>query len=1132
MIYQLTENVPISDPEKGAWTKVLMNTANMKLKLTRKAAKLVLLQKLKQKGMGLNEVEEYSRKEARRGIGNAQVKESRRKEVVKVLMKGKVMSAMEELEGTKRQFSRLDSYLRRRWGHHAQVLAQFAAILQPEVRREWEDRRSKHKTKIDHLERRWKASQNRRWPEILEGIRYSDADLKRRAREAGREPEVRQEPLIYGGVRASEEEKSVLSLPPKFTTYGAINMEEIEVEAEVMIAKVKWELHARTDRLNEEQDGKWTKEWEEQQQQEKEVYNMGARTMVFANKRVTDLPTCRRTIPPRSLPISQTLVLNNLKSRLCEVSRGYMSDHCNDKGFIKKSNITEEEALGIRSIQRRVAEREWTVMPSDKSGKLTVNLRDNYLERLKAHTEGDQVVTVEDRGRLEKEMNAHTVQWGRILNLGAKWNASGRHWTRVKSALRTRSCLAPPLYGLPKDHKPLPDGEEHLGPPLRPVCGATESINGALSELLTEILTNMADRVDVEKLHCLSTEEMMAGLTDLNTRTNLMEKPVALSMDVKAMFPNLKREEVARVAAEEFLRSDIEVEVDVVELGLYLAIIYQGRREELEALGLGEVVQKRRHARARTILITTDEVLARREDGSGESRFLEQERRPNKEEERRMFSLALQEAIKAAMSHHVYSLTDQTLLQNDGGPIGLKLSGSVGKVFMVSWSRRFKNSVRRATRAFPSFQLYFHKLYVDDHLQVAEELPPGARFVEGEVVVKEEKVEEDEEVAGDLRTALVMVDIANSVCPFTTMTLEVPSASDSGWMRVLDFQMRIGADKSVEWKFCKKPESSKVFVLNRSAVSGRVKRTMLAQEGIRRLRNTRPDLVEGLRVELMEDFSEMMMISGYPEHYRASVLQAVLTGYSRQVEAAQRGEKPLYRPRQWREEERRRGRSLKGAAWFRPADTVLFLPATPDSVLADRARKVVNQEGKRLGVTVKVVERAGLSLKQQLVKTDLSLGGPCPQGDCTICETNPGEGGSLQHHRSGALYEGACLICPDERGENFTAVYFGESGDSGYVRTGEHRTCVVRKDLGNAFAKHLADEHPEREGDVKAFCFKVMKTFQKSLYRQISEAVKIYGCKATVVLNSRAEWEQPSIDRVMVTRELPEQQQVVRRRGT
>ena len=150
----------------------------------------------------------------------------------------------------------------------------------------------------------------------------------------------------------------------------------------------------------------------------------------------------------------------------------------------------------------------------------------------------------------------------------------------------------------------------------------------------------------------------------------------------------------------------------------------QGRREELRALGLDEVVQERRHPRARAILITTDEILARKEDGSGESRFSDQERRPNKEERKLMFSLA----IKTVMSHHVYSLTNQTLIQNNGGPIGLKLSGAVGKIFMVSWGR-FKDALRTATITFPAFQLHLHKLYVDDHLQVAEELPLGANLL-------------------------------------------------------------------------------------------------------------------------------------------------------------------------------------------------------------------------------------------------------------------------------------------------------------------------------------------------------------------------------------------------------------------
>ena len=95
------------------------------------------------------------------------------------------------------------------------------------------------------------------------------------------------------------------------------------------------------------------------------------------------------------------------------------------------------------------------------------------------------------------------------------------------------------------------------------------------------------------------------------------------------------------------------------------------------------------------------------------------------------------------------------------------------------------------------------------------------------------------------------------------------------------------------------------------------------------------------------------------------------------------------------------------------------------------------------------------------------------------------------------------------------------------MRAGEHRTSIVRKDIGNAFAKHLAEEeHPERQGDVAAFKFTVLKTYRKSLYRQVAKPVKIYGSQATIVLNSKAEWHQPSVERVVITRDLPERQQV------
>ena len=81
------------------------------------------------------------------------------------------------------------------------------------------------------------------------------------------------------------------------------------------------------------------------------------------------------------------------------------------------------------------------------------------------------------------------------------------------------------------------------------------------------------------------------------------------------------------------------------------------------------------------------------------------------------------------------------------------------------------------------------------------------------------------------------------------------------------------------------------------------------------------------------------------------------------------------------------------SSWYRPADVVLFVPATPEADLANKAREVVEGEGRRLNIKVKVVKRGGPTMKQHLVRTDMGRSIPCPDGDCPICLTNPGEGG-------------------------------------------------------------------------------------------------------------------------------------------
>ena len=104
------------------------------------------------------------------------------------------------------------------------------------------------------------------------------------------------------------------------------------------------------------------------------------------------------------------------------------------------------------------------------------------------------------------------------------------------------------------------------------------------------------------------------------------------------------------------------------------------------------------------------------------------------------------------------------------------------------------------------------------------------------------------------------------------------------------------------------------------------------------------------------------------------------------------------------------------------------------------------------------------------------------------------------------------------------ASYYGESAFSGFYRTESgHSKAIEKKDLNNAFAKHLNIFHPEAEGDKEAFNMQVLQTFTKPLERKVSEAVLINNSKASIKMNSKAEFHQPAVARVITTREPPGQ---------
>ena len=138
------------------------------------------------------------------------------------------------------------------------------------------------------------------------------------------------------------------------------------------------------------------------------------------------------------------------------------------------------------------------------------------------------------------------------------------------------------------------------------------------------------------------------------------------------------------------------------------------------------------------------------------------------------------------------------------------------------------------------------------------------------------------------------------------MEADYPSNHESGWMPILNLEVQMAKDKSIDFKWYKKAMASLYTILNCSAMPASTKRITLVQMGVTMLRNTRQELHPELRVSLLEHLAEVMLLSGYPEDYRTGILESAVACYELQVAASLRGEVPLYRPRDWEAPARKR----------------------------------------------------------------------------------------------------------------------------------------------------------------------------------------------------------------------------------
>ena len=78
-------------------------------------------------------------------------------------------------------------------------------------------------------------------------------------------------------------------------------------------------------------------------------------------------------------------------------------------------------------------------------------------------------------------MDQHLSQFNRMFCVGATWG----HEDRVAGASTFTNVPPPVKYWLRKDHKHVEEGLEHVGPPVRPICGVEEAPHSRFGHMLS-----------------------------------------------------------------------------------------------------------------------------------------------------------------------------------------------------------------------------------------------------------------------------------------------------------------------------------------------------------------------------------------------------------------------------------------------------------------------------------------------------------------------------------------------------------------------------------------------------------------------------------------------------------------------
>ena len=993
-----------------------------------------------------------------------------------------------------------------------------------EVRRQVNWLKGKGGVKINNLYRELKTGNRKEKSKIYSP---TDEEIKNMF---GLELKV-QDPEMYGDVQVNDNEMKVLKLPPSFAVNEHVDIPELELELSRAAIKGRWSQ--RSAEQNDDLSQSQIKDNQVKDIISSNHWLKGGNEVDFTGVRPTSMKYNTSYILPgpiqnRNWEINwRSFELEALKIAR-EVNEKLKATSNDNRKFL---NLEKDEESGLKSLLKKRKQGSILVIETDKSKRLAVDEIENYTKKMEPHTQGREI----DRdlvNEIEAEFNPRAKTWIRILGYS---EATKNGEDRARSNVSSTSGIPPCIYGLPKDHKKIQQGEEH---PLRPVCSGDKGPDSKHSNILSQVIVPVNEEFSESQLE--STEDLIAHLQQFNIK-EIKELLDLYGTDVKALYPSLGVDKSADAVEELIGESSLNYKnIDFMELGRLMA--YTVPWEKIVEKDLQMFIPRRKSSGGRKPKVTGRELDTRfTELDRSKSIWKLPEAEPTGEQVKEMMAVAVGEEVRFNLKNHTYRFRQRMMLQLEGGAIGSELTCVVSKTRIILFDRKLRKLLAVIEMRWFKLETHFRenyqgeveqleewqqvenksirmvlgKWFVDDFSALSTRIEAGWRYKQdlSRMEWTQQAWNEDQHKKADCITASVMSTIMGSIDEDIKFTWDAPGNNRNEKMPVLDLQIWLERDEKgvnrVRFSYYEKPMASAVVINKRSALPWQTKKSSLAGEVARRILNCDDQAwIEDGR-EIINKFCGKLMLSGYNEHERQIILNE---GESRvnniKIKVAE-GKRPLYRTSNYNKYERAIEKQLKKRTWFGNKETVLFVQSTP----REQLRRQIQLEADKGGVSLRVVERGGRTLKSMLQKSEVEKL-VCEDSECVICQNE--DKGLCSKENIG--YTVVCNTCKSEKKDlpvkQNKFIMHGESSRTAKVRCKEHNDALMRRRNSNLW-DHCVLEH---QGQIAEFDYKVHRSFNRdSLLRQIEEAKRLETEEGSL-LNDKMEFVQPFAIQLKATR--------------